>query len=284
MTNTIAIIGAGAMGSAVGRRLVGQGARVVTYLQGRGDGSVARADAAGMEAVDLSGVAAADIVLSIVPPSTALAVAESLVHVFTASVRKPAYVDFNAINPATMRQVAAALSGTGCDVIDGAIIGSPPGGGGAGPSFYVSGDADFRTEILSVLKLKLRRIEGEIGAASALKMVFSGINKGITGLGVAILLAAAKSDSAEGLRTAMSENAPEIQTRLRRSVPDMYPKAYRWVGEMMEIAEFLGPDNPAYKVFQGMAGIFSEFADDFRGGGNLIAEVDAALGFDHPQL
>lgn len=280
MADTIAIIGAGAMGSAVGRRLVEQGAHVIVYLEGRSEESFARARAAGMEAVDMAAIAEADLILSIVPPSTAADVAASFVAALTASLRKPAYVDLNAINPATMRGVAAALAGTGCDVIDGAIIGGPPKRDDDGPIFYVCGDGNHRSEALNALKLKVRRIDGDIGAASALKMVYAGINKGMTGLGAAILLAAARSGTAEGLRAVMAETAPETQTRLRRAVPDMYPKAYRWVGEMMEIAEFLGPENPAYRIFEGLAGVFSRFAEDEKAEGDLIAMVNAALGFD----
>jgi hypothetical protein len=60
----------------------------------------------------------------------------------------------------------------------------------------------------------------------------------------------------------------------------MYPKAYRWVGEMMEIAEFLGPENPASLVFEGMAGIFAQFADDQNGEGDLTTKVNAVLGIE----
>jgi 3-hydroxyisobutyrate dehydrogenase-like beta-hydroxyacid dehydrogenase len=282
MTYTIAIMGAGAMGSAIGQRLVENGARVVTYLEDRSSATLARAEAAGMERVGLSEFANADLILSIVPPSNATAVASLLVDILAQEAQKPAFVDCNAINPKTMGEVAEILSGTGCEVIDGAIIGSPPSADGAGPVFYISGDPNQRTDVLTTLHLKVRRIEGGIGGASALKMVYAGINKGMTGLGAAILLAAANSNTAEGLRTVMAGSMPEIQTRLRRSIPDMYPKAYRWVGEMMEIAEFLGPENPASLVFEGMAGIFAQFADDQNGDGELSKTVNAVLGIEAP--
>lgn len=282
MTYTIAIMGVGAMGGAVGQRLIDNGARVITHLDGRSDATIARAQSAGMEPVGLVEMAKADLILSIVPPSNATAVARLFVDVLTQARQKPTYVDCNAINPKTMGEVAAILSGTGCEVVDGAIIGGPPSADGAGPALYISGDPNLRTEILTLLKLKVRRIEGKIGAASALKMVYAGVNKGMIGLGAAMFLAAAKTDTADGLRTVMAGTMPEIQTRLRRSIPDMYPKAYRWVGEMMEIAEFLGPENPASLVFEGMAGIFKQFADDQNGEGDLIEVVNLVLGLETP--
>jgi 3-hydroxyisobutyrate dehydrogenase-like beta-hydroxyacid dehydrogenase len=281
---TIGIIGAGAMGSAVGQRLSENGARVVTCLDGRSDRTVVRAEAAGMERVSLAELATADLILSIVPPSDALAVARSLVDQLSMGSAKPPYVDCNAVSPATMAEVASILAGTGCEVLDGCIIGGPPTSGGPGPTFYVSADMHQRTELLTAHQLRVRRIDGEIGAASALKMVYAGISKGSIGLGAAMLLAAAKAGAAESLRSEMAASMPDVQTRLRQSVPSMYPKAYRWVGEMLEIAEFLGPGNPAATVFRGMADVFASFAEDLEGEGEIIDSVNEALGFSTPQV
>ncbi|MDE1994778.1 MAG: NAD(P)-dependent oxidoreductase, partial [Rhizobiaceae bacterium] len=201
---TIAVIGAGAMGSAVGQRLAEGGARVLTYLDGRSANTLERARAAGMEAVGLSEIAKADLILSIVPPGTAVDVARSLVGVLSAVASKAAYIDFNAINPKTMAEVAAILEETGCEVLDGSIIGGPPKAGSPEPTFYVSGDAGARTDMLAELQLKVRRIDGGLGAASALKMVYAGISKGMIGLGAAMMLAAARSGAADSLRTEMA--------------------------------------------------------------------------------
>ena len=48
MTNTLAIIAAGAMGSAIARRMAENGARVLTSLKGRSQATVDRAHQAGM--------------------------------------------------------------------------------------------------------------------------------------------------------------------------------------------------------------------------------------------
>src|SRR3984893_14542022 len=77
---TVAIVGAGEMGAAVGRRLRESGARVRTSLAGRSAESVARVRDAGLEVVndDESLVRDANFVLSIVPPGVAVDVAERL--------------------------------------------------------------------------------------------------------------------------------------------------------------------------------------------------------------
>ena len=61
-------------------------------------------------------IAAADFILSILPPGDALALAERFVPALKASNAKPIYVDCNAINPATVERVAAAIAPTGLPV------------------------------------------------------------------------------------------------------------------------------------------------------------------------
>ena len=79
MTNTLAIIAAGAMGSAIARRMAENGARVLTSLKGRSQATVDRAHQAGMiSASDEETTAHAELVLSVVPPGEAFALASSL--------------------------------------------------------------------------------------------------------------------------------------------------------------------------------------------------------------
>ena len=77
----VAVVAAGNMGAAVGRRLTESGVEVLTVLAGRRAASVARAEAAGMTDVPLAGLAAAEVVLSILPPGQALSFARQMVPV-----------------------------------------------------------------------------------------------------------------------------------------------------------------------------------------------------------
>jgi 3-hydroxyisobutyrate dehydrogenase-like beta-hydroxyacid dehydrogenase len=72
MTNTVAIIAAGAMGSAIARRMAENSARVLTSLKGRSQATVDRAHQAGMISASDEEIAAhAELVLSVVPPGGA---------------------------------------------------------------------------------------------------------------------------------------------------------------------------------------------------------------------
>ena len=83
----VAVIAAGGMGSAVGKRLAENGVRVLTSLEGRSAASAARAKAAGMVAASDPEIASADIVLSIVPPGEALPLAQRLAPALTLPTR-----------------------------------------------------------------------------------------------------------------------------------------------------------------------------------------------------
>ncbi|TAY06921.1 NAD(P)-dependent oxidoreductase (plasmid) [Rhizobium leguminosarum] len=272
-----AIIGSGAMGSAVAKRLIDHGATVLTYLEGRSERTIARAKAAGMVPVGRQELTKAELILSIVPPAEAIKVADLIADISSGMPTPPPFIDLNAIAPKTMQALAARFEGSGVEVLDGAIIGGPPVPGKPGPTIHISGDTAGRGRLLEDCGLRIRRLDGPLGAASALKMCYAGINKGFIGLGTAMLLAASRSGAAESLKAELSESLPDVDRKLSRSIPDMYPKAYRWVAEMQEIADFLGEDDPAATIFRGMADVFTRMAGDVEGSRVLVGQLDELI-------
>ena len=262
MSATIAILAPGAMGSAVARRLSDHGAHVLTSLTGRSEATVQRAAAAGMVAAGDAAIAKADIILSIVPPAEAVALARRLAAAVAQSGTRPIVVDCNAVNVATVEQIAAIVALSGARFVDAAIIGLPPRPGTQRPTFYVCGDHAGGLAALRDLGLDVRIVAGPIGAASALKMCYAGINKGLTALGTAMAIAATRAGAAQTLCDELAESQPQILARLAVALPDMLPKAYRWVAEMREIAGFLGPDDPAHLMFEGAARLFEHIASE----------------------
>ena len=116
---------------------------------------------------------------------------------------------------------------------------------------------------------------GPIGAASAMKMSYAGITKGFTALGAAMMLAASRAGTAEDLRAELSSSQPALFGWLTRQVPGMYSKAYRWVAEMEEIAQFVGEDPAARNFYEGAARLYERLAADFDGERKEIAALDA---------
>ena len=225
----IAVIAAGAMGSAVGRVLVEHGAEVRTLLAGRSPGSVARAAASGMQSVDMAGIAAADVILSIVPPGDALSLAEQLAPALQHAKPDLIYADCNAVSPQTVKLVEAAVAPSGIRFVDAGIIGGPPKPGSAGPVFYASGEHAAGLTLLAQHGLTVKLLDGPVGAASGLKMRYAGITKGLTALAAAMMLSATRFGAASDLAAELADSQSELLALFNRQVPGMYSKTYRWV-------------------------------------------------------
>ncbi len=262
MACVVAIVAPGEMGSAVGARLAEHGVRVTTSLAGRSGTSAARAERAGLIAIadDDALVGEADFVLSIVPPGEAVGLAQRFAPALQRSSRKPIYVDCNAVSPQTAQRIGAVLQRTGCAFVDAGIIGPPPPPNATATRIYVSGEAAPEVARLSEFGLAIRLMEGPIGTASGLKMSYAGITKGLTALGAAMILGAARAGCADALHREMSESLPQLLGWLTRQVPRMYPKAYRWVAEMEEIGHFLGDETPGGDMFAAVARLYQDLA------------------------
>lgn len=192
MPPTVAVIAAGAMGAALGGRLVSVGrCTVYTTLAGRSQSTIERARKAGLVDVSLSDLPSrAEWVLSVLPPSEAYHFAQSFLAARsqslsgTAATATRVFVDCNAISPATSRSISSLFSGTGIAFLDAGIIGGPPSDG-YDPTIYASADAGDAEHLdafeqFNELGLKVRVLKGEDGAegggvgdASALKMSYA---------------------------------------------------------------------------------------------------------------
>jgi putative dehydrogenase len=272
---TIAVIAQGTMGAGVGGRLAQRGANVLTSLAGRSKASAERAAKAGMRDATDAEIVGADIVLSILPPSDALGLAERLAPTLTAAKRKPLYIDCNAVSSEMVIRIGKLIAATGTPFADGGIIGGPPRDGYDGPSIYIAAAPPGLLEVLARHGLSIKPLDGPIGAASALKMSYASISKGLTGIASASIIAAAKYGASDALYAELASSQKGILPVIARSVPEMYPKAYRFVGEMEEIADHFGRESSA-QLYRGMARLYQEIADDLdKGGDNEIAALKA---------
>jgi 3-hydroxyisobutyrate dehydrogenase-like beta-hydroxyacid dehydrogenase len=253
----IGVIAPGNMGAAVARRLHERGAQVATTLEGRSGASAKRAAGLPSQPTEAALAGWADVVLSIVPPGEALGLARRLAPALHG--HEAIFTDCNAVSPVTVREIAGALPGV--RFVDIGIIGGPPDADGPGPRLYASGEAARTLMPLRDWGIDLRPIEGGIGAASALKMSYAGITKGLIALGSAMALGATAAGVADALRAELAASQPEVLRSLERGVPGMFDKAYRWVAEMEEISEFLR-DIPAAPIYQAAARLYEMIAAD----------------------
>ncbi len=236
-STTVGLLNPGEMGTAVGASLVGSGARTLWASEGRSEATRGRARDIGLEdAGTLAGlVGASRIILSVVPPHGALALARAVAALGYRGI----YVDANAVAPDTAREIGRVIEAAGGRFVDGGIIGPANRKPGAARIYLSGPSAGEVTPLFSAGPVDAVVVKGSAGAASAVKMAYAGWNKGSQALLAAIRAMAV----AEGVESALlgewKISHPEMAARSERAVSDNARKAWRFVGEMEEIARTL---------------------------------------------
>ena len=230
---TVALLHPGEMGSAIGACLVRRGVRVVWASSGRSAETRARARAAGLEDLGSTerALGAADLALSVCPPHGALELAREVAgHGF-----EGVFVDANAVSPETARAVGRAVEKAGASFVDGGIIGPPPVEAGR-TRMYLSGPRAAEVAALFASSpLEAIALGAPAGAASAIKACYAAWTKGATAL-LAGVRALAESEGVEAaLLSEWKLSQPGLDKR-SEAVTVQARKAWRWVGEMEEIA------------------------------------------------
>ncbi len=255
---TVAILSPGDMGHAVGRALSAHGLRIVTCLEGRSERTRGLSEAAGF--VNLpslkSLVSEADLILSIMPPSAAVAAARSVAAAIGATGSKPYYADCNAVSPATARAIEALFSDCGASFVDAGIIGPPPGKGAQPTRFYVSGPQAEVIDAIDGAGISVRQMGPEIGRASAIKMCYAAVTKGSWTLFTAALTTAEVMGLTDLYLAELESSRPHVAAEMRRMVPRLPVDAGRWIGEMEEIAATLGDAGLPREFHEGAANLF----------------------------
>ena len=255
---TVGILSTGDMGAAIGNVLRDGGLDVATSLAGRGELTSLRATEAGIRdagSVDAL-VEQADLLLSVLVPSEASAVAEAIAGAFSRTGARPPVVECNAIAPQTVVRIAALLGDAGGAVIDAGIIGGPPRPGHGGTHIYCSGPETALFEELGEHGLDVRRIGPDIGQASGLKMVYAASTKGTTAVWTELLVAAEALGLSEALLAEFGD--AQLPRQLMDGVPTMPRRARRWTGEMEEIARTFADLGLTPRIFEGAADIYRD--------------------------
>jgi 3-hydroxyisobutyrate dehydrogenase-like beta-hydroxyacid dehydrogenase len=231
---TVGLLHPGEMGSAVGGALRAGGARVCWTSAGRGAATRARAGAEGLaDAGTLARlVQESEVILSVCPPHAALDVARQV-----AALRfRGTFVDANAVAPDTARAIGAAVEATGAAFVDGGIIGPPPRRAGTTRLYLAGAGAPGVAALFAGSALEAIPLDGPPPAASALKMAYAAWTKGSSALLGAIRALALREGVDGALLAEWRRSLPDLPARSGDGVTGSARKAWRFVGEMEEIA------------------------------------------------
>ena len=97
-------------------------------------------------------------------------------------------------------------------------------------------------------------------------MCYAALTKGTTAIMTELAVAAQRLGVSQPLREELALSQPQMLERLRRAVPGMIPKAYRWVGEMEEIARTFEAVGLTPLIFAGAAELYALVAATPSGG------------------
>ena len=272
---TVGLLNPGDMGSKVGAAVRSAGSRVLWAGEGRSADTRKRASEGGLE--DVGSVAAlvraSEVILSVCPPHAAVDVAKEVAGLRFAGT----FVDGNAVSPATAREIGGIVEKGGASFVDGGIIGPPPVKPGT-TRFYVSGTASERVSaLLNAGPLQAIVVPGGPGAASAVKMAYASWTKG----SAALLLAVCAMASAEGVEDSLQRewkiSQTELPSRAEGAAKSNAKKAWRFIGEMEEIAATFAAAGLPDAFHQGAAEIYRRMAIYKEGPTPSFAEVLRAL-------
>jgi 3-hydroxyisobutyrate dehydrogenase-like beta-hydroxyacid dehydrogenase len=253
---TVAVVSPGAMGSAMADALARGGARVVATLAGRSERTARLAGRVPLDLLpDLGAVVReAGVVLSIVPPEAAPAVAADIARAAREQGVAPLLADLNAIAPATAREISNA----GLELVDGSISGPPPWK--PGTRVYLSGPRAEEIAALPFEGVERIVVGDEVGSASAVKMSTASVYKGTTALLAQALRAAHANGVLEHVLADLRAGAPNLVSNVERRLAVAASKSGRYAGEMHEIAATQQATGLTPALFDAIAEIYETIA------------------------
>jgi 3-hydroxyisobutyrate dehydrogenase-like beta-hydroxyacid dehydrogenase len=254
----IGILHPGEMGISIAASAINSRHQVYWMSQGRSNKTRARAEKHKLIEIDslFQFCQTCDLIISICPPHAAEEVANSVIE----AGFKGYYLDANAISPQRAIKIGQMLETNNIQFVDGGIIGGPAWT----PKetwLYLSGKYANEIELFfSIGPLETKIIGNEIGKASALKMCYAAYSKGTTALLAAILATAEVLGVREELYQRWEMGDKGFSEQVNRRATRVTTKAWRFEGEMREIASTFHeaglPDGfhlSAAEVYQRMA-------------------------------
>jgi 3-hydroxyisobutyrate dehydrogenase-like beta-hydroxyacid dehydrogenase len=234
MSESIGVINPGDMGVSIAASAVHNGHHVYWASKGRSADTRKRAeenhliDAGTLEEVCKQ----CSIILSVVPPSASEEVAEQVI----AQKFKGTFADLNAISPQRAQRIGERLEANGIKFVDGGIIGPPAW---ATNTTWLSLSGKSSSTIAALFTngpLRTETLGDRIGDASALKMCYGAYTKGHTALIAGVLGTAANSGVRDALMRRWAADGSGLDKSAAGRVARITDRAWRWVGEMDEIA------------------------------------------------
>lgn len=240
----VAVLYPGALGAALGKAILEAGGSPITCLCGRSATTRERARAANfVVASSIEELArASDIVVSLVPPASAVEVARRFAACtrdhYAENAAKPIFIEANSVAGRTKKHIAGILSSVGMACCDGAFLG-PANRIGAENVMLLSGSGADRVAPVFEKMIEVRVVGDEIGQAASLKMTMAILTKALPALFLEMVSASAKQGQLGPAVDLMKRLYPGILAFLERTLPTYPEHIARRVFELTEVRDWL---------------------------------------------
>ena len=234
---TIGLLGVGEMGAGLASAFVNAGHTVVSDLTGRSESSCVRALKAKIEGeVSLEAVVTrADILFSVLPTQFAYDEAARVSKLLKVTKTSLLFVEANAIAPSLTADISKLFMDNNTNFIDAGIVGTPPSGSKR-PRLYVSGGNVEPLKLLDGFGIDLVDLGKKIGTASAFKMTYAAMTKGVNALLTNVMLAAEEHGFLELFLEEAQKSQTHLAQRASSNIARLPCDAARWEDEMGQIA------------------------------------------------
>lgn len=234
---TIGLMGVGEMGAGLANAFVHAGHNVISDLTKRSEASRMRASKAKIEGeLSLEAVVKrSDILFSILPTQFAYEEAARVSQLLRGAKSPPLFVEANAIAPSLTADIATLFLDNKAKFVDAGIVGSPPSGSKK-PRLYVSGGDVEQLKQLDGFGIDLVDLGRTIGTASAFKMTYAAMTKGVNALLTNVMLAAEGHGFLELFLQEANQSQAHLAQRANANISRLPCDAARWEDEMRQIA------------------------------------------------
>jgi 3-hydroxyisobutyrate dehydrogenase-like beta-hydroxyacid dehydrogenase len=210
----------------------------VTTLTGRSQRTVRLCRSADFKVLDSleEVVRESNVLVSVVPPGVAEAMADQYAEMAHLSPAGAMYVDANSIGPELAASLAARIVSRRRGFVDASIHGQA-GNLAGGATLYLSGVGAGEIAALFEGAMRVRVLGDEPGRASAMKMILAGLSKGMCALFLEVAALALRLGMLRDMNDEVARFYPGILSAAERMLPTYPRNAARRVVEMRQLEE-----------------------------------------------
>ncbi|WP_139259601.1 NAD(P)-dependent oxidoreductase [Chryseobacterium sp. OV279] len=258
----IAVLFPGDMGTQIAKVLIRHDFKVITAGEGRSSRTLENIQNSGITDKHYlqDAIEQADVVLALTKPEGSLTMAEHFISCLKTTSNRPLYVDLNSNTPALASSIEKLFSAVDVPFVNGAVMGASRDVPDHAV-FLVSGPYRHLFINLFASVFKIKDAGEKIEAASAYKLLFSMVNKGMNALFFETMTAAAHFGILDELNESLQAFLPGTYQDLIKTTPTYPQHISRRIDEMKGLADMLKNENLPHAIASGTAETFERVSE-----------------------